>query len=245
MPPQIKASDEWTPKPPPRSKRNSRMGSRSSLATTGSQTSVNPDELSNKLKELQKSPGDSSGMTNADTSGGGQQPLAAPKRPPRFKRDKRIRNMTLPREMKLHSIAEDTQQQIPLDDSNNKQPKVPQPVGIASGTTSGATGTSGGPEGDQNNATNQPVVPVVPMPNNIPTKNDDVAIDSAQNPTVPMPMEFGTMEHWNGDTAVVVPKSTSLDEGINLQQQQPVVPQPQTPATLPTPKMGVHNEKLK
>ena len=215
------------------------MGSRSSLAK-GSETTVNPEELSNKLKELQNSPVSSG--TNAD-SGGQQQP----KRPPRFKRDKRIRNMTLPREMKLHSIAED-QQQTPLEDSN-KQPKVPQPVGMVSGTTSDVSGTSAVVEGGSPNnaATNQPVVP---MPNNILTKNED-GNDSAQTPTVPMPMEFGTMEqrnngtmeHWNGDTTIynIVPKSTSLDEGINL--QQPVVPQPQT-ATLPTPKMGVHNEKL-
>lgn len=219
------------------------MGSRSSLAK-GSETTVNPEELSNKLKELQKTPDSSSSGTNVDSAGKPQQPLAAPKRPPRFKRDKRIRNMTLPREMKLHSIAEDQQQTTALDDCN-KQPKVPQPVGIVSATTNDITGTSGSGTsaivvegGQNNNATSQPVVP---MPNNISTKNE-IGNDSAQNPTVPMPMEFGTMENWNGDTSVV-PKSTSLDEGINL--QQPVVPQPQMTTTLTTPKMDVHNETLK
>ena len=68
----LKASD-WTPKPPPRSKRNSRMGSQTSLLGS---TEVNAKELSEKLKILEH-------PVHVGPN--------APKRPPRFKRDKRIR----------------------------------------------------------------------------------------------------------------------------------------------------------
>ena len=146
LPPQLAPSD-WTPKPPPRSKRNSRMGSRSSLARETGDLSVNPKELSDKLNALQKNHPTHEGPT-------------APKRPPRFKRDKRIRNMTLPREIKLQSIMEDqpssqnqlqqeskpTVPQPGLDnqEAGNKStltgpsPTVPMPMGAAIATTSAA-----------------------------------------------------------------------------------------------------------
>lgn len=98
LPPQIPAT-EWTPQPPPRSKRASRLGSRTSLTSQGEGGfDFNPQELTAKLQGLE-----------------------APKRPPRRKRQlfrKSATSHTLPRDFGLHSIAED-----------ENKPLVPMPGG--------------------------------------------------------------------------------------------------------------------
>lgn len=120
MPPVIQPQD-WTPKPPPRSKRPSRMGSRSSLA--GSVNSIDVNELTSKLNQL--------ASVNS-----------TPVRPPRRKRadkQKLKHSATLPRDFGLQSIAEDCCEQkkplIPqpsgstLSAENTKMPSVPMPTG--------------------------------------------------------------------------------------------------------------------
>ena len=89
LPPVIE-SNQWAPKPPPRSKRASRMGSRSSLADSAN-GSIDVEELTQKLQRLE---------TRVDT-----QP---PKRPPRRKKSRAQLNhsATLPRDFGLQSIAE-------------------------------------------------------------------------------------------------------------------------------------------
>ena len=103
LPPQIQAA-EWTPKPPPRSKRASRLGSRTSL-TGGGGFDFNPQELTDKLQHLQSE----------------KNHHEAPKRPPRRKKQlfrKSATSHTLPRDFGLHSIAED-----------ENKPMVPMPGG--------------------------------------------------------------------------------------------------------------------
>ena len=105
MPPQIQGKD-WTPKPPPRSKRPSRMGSRGSLADPFSVT-VHPEELSEKLKTLEVN--------------------EAPQRPPRRRKKnhclKSATSHTLPRDFGLHSIAEDEK----VNEGAAGKPTVPMP----------------------------------------------------------------------------------------------------------------------
>ena len=105
MPPQIQGSD-WTPKPPPRSKRPSRLGSRNSLVDPFNVT-VNPVELSEKLKTLEIP--------------------QTPQRPPRRRKkshfQKSATSHTLPRDFGLHSIAEDDK----TTDNAVGKPTVPMP----------------------------------------------------------------------------------------------------------------------
>ena len=213
LPPQLAPSD-WTPKPPPRSKRNSRMGSRSSLARETGDLSVNPKELSDKLNALQKNHPTHEGPT-------------APKRPPRFKRDKRIRNMTLPREIKLQSIMEDqpssqnqlqqeskpTVPQPGLDnqEAGNKStltgpsPTVPMPMGAAIATTSASADISEASTDIGIGVKSDGHAPIVPMP----TTND------ATN--------LVTVHHDVEKSVEAVVEATAEINEANL---RPVVPQP-------------------
>lgn len=134
MPPVIQPQD-WTPQPPPRSKRPSRMGSRSSLA--GSVNSIDVNELTSKLNQL--------ASVNP-----------TPVRPPRRKRadkQKLKHSATLPRDFGagLHSIAEDCEQ---------KKPLIPQP----SGSTSAADNNAKIPSVPMPTGPKTEELPVVPMP---------------------------------------------------------------------------------
>ena len=119
MPPVIESS-QWAPKPPPRSKRASRMGSRSSLADSNN-GSIDVKELTQKLQTLE---------TVTD-----QPPI----RPPRRKKSRSQLNSsaTLPRDFALQSIAEyEMPPSTALDheSQSTSRPSIPQPGAGESGS---------------------------------------------------------------------------------------------------------------
>jgi hypothetical protein len=142
LPPQLPKSGEWTPKPPPRSRRGSQRGSMTSL--NGSVQSIDVAHLSNKLKQLSGST-----MSLKETHPVHDGPNL-PYRPPRRKDSLRraVIGGTLPRDFKgLECIAEDLPQYdvppVHLEESPDEQkdlddlvkPTVPQPGSSEIGPT--------------------------------------------------------------------------------------------------------------
>lgn len=168
LPPVIKAN-EWAPKPPPRSKRSSRMGSRSSLAD--SVNSIDVTVLTAKLNQL------------AVKSDPEPVPQPPPRRPPRRKKGKLKNSATLPRDFGgLHSIAE-----YDLENDHDKvKPLIPQPMDpIESMADSKLDPKPSVPmPSGSSSSSDAAEAPVVPMPAAAPSPNEAV---NNEKPTIPQP----------------------------------------------------------
>ena len=193
MPP-VLDSTEWGPKPPPRSKRSSRLGSRSSLA--GSTTnSVDAKDLTQRLQKLETQPI-------------AQQPHP-PIRPPRRKKGRNSAlkpSATLPRDF-LHSIAEydtspnpnkeaskdkkaDHEEPKPvipqpggptLSKSTDEQPQVPMPTGSSLGSRTQEMATVPMPTEK----------PSIPQPDGLVVQSDGKFEKAYFSVTLPMPSNHG------------------------------------------------------
>ena len=216
MPPVIESS-QWAPKPPPRSKRASRMGSRSSLADSNN-GNIDVKELTQKLQTLE---------TIAD-----QPPI----RPPRRKKSRSQLNnsATLPRDFALQSIAEyEMPPSTALDheSQSTSRPSIPQPG-------AGESGLGQPPETKV--AASKPEIetpqsatkPSIPQPAGI------VSRVSSECAVADLKMPISTVE---GNSNPVVPMPNIADELFVPTQEiidylvptieQPSIPQP-NPATI-------------
>ena len=212
MPPVIESS-QWTPKPPPRSKRASRMGSRSSLADSNN-GSIDVKELTQKLQTLE--------TIKAD-----QPPI----RPPRRKKSRSQLNSsaTLPRDFALQSIAEyEMPPSTALDheSQSTSRPSIPQP---------GAGESGSGPLPEIKTPTGNPEVeapqsatkPSIPQPAGI------VSRVSSECVVADLKVPISTV---NGNSPPVVPMPNNADELFVPTQEiidylvpdveQPIIPQP-------------------